>query len=450
MRLILVPIISLLCITGNLFAQSVSFAKADSLFEILQKKSKAMGTVCISKNGKVIYSRSIGWAEALARKNNNDSTTFRIGSVTKMFTATMIFQLIEEQKLKETTLISEFFPEMVHLKGITIAQLLNHCSGLHNFTNDDAYQTYFQSMQTHDEMLQRIDASPSEFLSGSKHAYSNTNYVLLGYVIEQLTGSTYSEQVMKRIVKPLGLKHTYAGKSLGSFPNEARSYEYAGMQWQSAKETDMSIPHGAGMMVSSPKDLCLFIDQLMQGKVMSSASVKKMQTMEEDYGSGIFSFPFGNRIAWGHNGGIDAFSSMVAWFPDDSISVACTFNGLEMPMNDIVIGLLSIYYNYPYTLPEFKEIAVSFSKAELLQYPGTYSSPGFPLKIKIREERGKFYAQATGQGEFPLTPKNPTDFQFEPAGISIQFEKAVYDFPKQTFKLMQAGQMHVFEKELTE
>lgn len=431
-------------------------AKADSLFDLLQKHHKAMGSVCIMKNGNALYSRSFGWSEALAHVRNNDSTAFRIGSISKVFTSVMIHQLMEEGKLARTSTLSQFFPELTTYKDISISQLLDHSSGIHNFTNDDEYVSYSTRNHTHDEMLAIIGKPALDFKPGKKHEYSNSNYVLLGYIVEQLTGSVYAEEVQKRIVQKLALRHTYAGQALGTKSNEARSYEWgmsdwsSNSDWKAATETDMSIPHGAGMMVASASDLCRFMEGLMYGKLIQPKSLDVMQELHDGYGSGLFRFPFGSRYAYGHNGGIDGFQSMLAYFPDDSITVAGTFNALDMEMNDIIIGLLSIHYNKAYTLPDFKEINVVFRSDELMLYPGTYASKGFPLKISIREESGKFYAQATGQGEFPLTAISLTEFRFEPAGIQLIFQAADATKDVQHFTLKQAGQTYEFDKMVKE
>jgi len=451
MRKILLLSFVFLCYIGKpVIAQDTRFQLADSLFNLAQKKQRAMGSVCIRKNGKIEYQRSFGWAEALARVRSNDSTAYRIGSISKVFTSVIIHQLIEEKKLKLDQKLGEFFPDWKNVPQVTIAQLLNHSSGLHNITDDSVYATYYTSFQTHDEMLERITKNPLDFPPGSKHSYSNTNYVLLGYIIEQLSGDDYGTQVKKRIAKPLGLRRTYAFRSLGTQPNEARSYERSGNEWKDAGETDWSIPHGAGALASTPADLTLFIHQLMTGKLVKDESLANMKKLNDGYGSGLFQFPFNNKKAWGHNGGIDGFSSMMVWMPEDSVSIACVFNGLDTEMNDLLIGLFSIYYNYPYKIPDFSRPDVVLTSDELMLYPGTYSCKDLPLKISIREESGKFYAQATGQSEFPLTAFSKVEFRFELAGITILFKPADPLNERQYFSLIQVGKIYDFVKDVEE
>ena len=143
--------------------------KLDSLFNVLSEKNKAMGSVALSKNGKIIYSKAIGYS-LISDKEKVFATTdtkYRIGSITKMFTAVMIFQLVEEGKIKLETTLNNYFPKIPNADKITIGNLLNHRSGLYNFTNDSLFGTRFEKPITQDEMLDiiskfKVDFQPNE------------------------------------------------------------------------------------------------------------------------------------------------------------------------------------------------------------------------------------------------------------------------------------------------
>lgn len=143
-----------------------------------------------------------------------------------MFSAVMILQLEGENKLSLTTPLSLFFPVVPNAAKITISMLLNHRSGLHNFTSDSLYATYYLQPQTQQSMLARIIANPSDFEQGSKFAYSNTNYVLLDYIIEKRTGEKYADALSERITSRLGLKETYYGGKISAQAGEASSFHY--------------------------------------------------------------------------------------------------------------------------------------------------------------------------------------------------------------------------------
>lgn len=403
-------------------AQNINRAKMDSLFARLNASNKAMVSVTIYKNGKVLYNNAIGYKEIEGENKTlaDVHTKYRIGSITKMFTSTMIMQLVDEKKLTLDTKLSKFFPKIVNAQKITIANLLNHHSGIHNFTNDDEYLTYYTTQKTQAELLELFYKMPSDFEPGSKAQYSNTGYVLLGYIVEKVTGKNYKDELQSRIVKKIGLLETYFGGTIDAKKNEAQSYSFDGKSWVKEPETNMNIPHGAGAIVSTTTDLTKFATALFQGKLCSDSLIKKITTMQNNYGMGCFEMPFDERISYGHTGGIDGFSSMLGYFKDDSVAVSLTCNGNNYSLNEIMIAVLSItYYGDKYKVPTFSSVAIDANK--LTAYEGVYTSKGFPLKITILNDGKQLIAQATGQGPFPLSAESETRFKFDAAGIIMDF-----------------------------
>jgi CubicO group peptidase (beta-lactamase class C family) len=424
-------------------AQTVNKAKLDSLFTALATNDKAMGSLTLSQNGVVVYSRAIGYEAigATAKTPATTATRYRVGSVSKVFTATMAFQLIDEGKLTLTTPLATYFPELPNAKRITIGNLLNQRSGLHNFTADATYQTYLTQPQTQAEMVKLIGQSKPDFEPNARFGYSNSNYVLLGYIIEKITKHTYNQALQQRIAAKANLKDTYYGGKIDAKRHESASYRFAGY-WQPSTETDMSIPGGAGAVVSTPADLARFIEALFAGKLVSEKSLSQMKTMTDGYGYGLMQFPLGSKRAYGHNGGIDEFSSSLAYFPDDKLAVAFCSNGLAYPMNDILLGALSIYFGAPYRIPDFKAAAIKLSAAELTQYAGTYASLKMPLKITVTANGSALQAQATGQPAFQLTPAGKDAFTFDQAGVRMEFAPA-----RQELLLKQGGGTFLFTRE---
>ena len=160
----------LLALSSAGFSQTLDKAKLDKFFDVLSEKNKAMGSLTISKNGNVLYSRAIGYSQISEKekKSSTVQTKYRIGSITKMFTATMIFQLVEEGKLKLTDTLDKFFPEIPNAKKITVGNLLNHRSGIHNFTDDVDYLTWETKPKTKDEMVALISKSKPDFEPNAK------------------------------------------------------------------------------------------------------------------------------------------------------------------------------------------------------------------------------------------------------------------------------------------
>ena len=421
------------------FTQTLNKAKLDSLFDVLLAKNKAMGSVAIARNGRILYTRAIGYSviSPSEKKLATPTTKYRIGSITKMFTAAMVFQLIEEGKLKLTTPVDAFFPALPGAKQITISNLLNHRSGLHNFTDDADFVNWMSKQKTGAEMLAILASEKPDFEPNQKAAYSNSNYVVLGYVIEKITGQTYSKNLHDRITSKLQLANTYVGDKINIKNNESFSYMLLD-DWKLQPETDMSIPGGAGSIVSTPADLVKFIQGLFGLKIISASSVLQMKTITDGYGMGMFQIPFYEKKAYGHGGRIDGFESMLSYFPEDSLAVSYMTNGKVYPVNDILIGVLSIYYNRNYAIPTFDVVKV----ADLDKYVGIYSSKQMPLKISVTETNESLFAQATGQAAFPLEPSGNDVFKFTQAGIVMKFNPV-----KHEFILQQGGAEYLFAKE---
>ena len=377
-----------------------------------------MGTLSISENSKIIYSKAIGKDDVASGKLSNNLTKYRIGSISKMFTACLIFQAIEENKISLKQNINRFFPKIANSKEITIGNLLNHHSGIHNYTNDTSYLNYYTTSKSKKEMLEIIQAGGSDFKPNSKAEYSNSNYILLSFILEKIYKKSYEELLQLKIIQPLGLKNTYFGKKLELAKKEWASYLFSG-KWELENETHSSVSLGAGGIVSTTEDLLFFISNLFAGKIINAASLEQMTKLEDGFGMGIFSVPFYDKKGFGHTGGIDGFSSFLYIFPEEKISIALTSNGSRFNNNDIAIAVLSTCFDLPLQLPSFSELELR--SEDLDKYLGSYANPEIPIKISITKDSLSLIGQATGQPSFTLETNGKDSFEFSPAGVEIQF-----------------------------
>ena len=192
----------------------------------------------------------------------------------------------------------------------------------------------------------------------------------------------------------------------------------------------------AGGIVSTPDDLTEYMYDLFKGKLIKSTSLEQMKELKDSYGMALMQFPFGERRFYGHTGGIENFRAVVGYYPTDDLGVSLIVNGDNFNRNDIMIGVLSIYYKMPYPFPNFDKI----NEAVLQKYVGVYATSELPLKITISVKNGELIAQATGQPSFPLTPKSETEFVFQTAGVEIIFEE-------NKLILKQGGQKFKFSRE---
>ncbi|RYE22582.1 MAG: class A beta-lactamase-related serine hydrolase, partial [Sphingobacteriaceae bacterium] len=381
------------------FPQSFDKTKLDNYFMALETSSKFIGSIAIAKNGTIIYTKQIGYADLENKIKPSADTKYRIGSISKMFTTVLVFKAIEEGKFKLTDNIDPYFPAIKNAGKITIGDLLYHRSGIHNFTANEDYLKSNTEKKSEQEMTQIITKGGSDFEPDTKSEYSNSNFVLLSYLLQKVYKKDYAQLLNERIVKPLGLKQTYYGKKINLANGESYSYSFKG-SWVKEVETDMSIPMGAGAVVSTPSDLTKFADALFAGKLVSAPDLEHMKTIKGAYGMGLFKVPFGELSGYGHTGGIDGFSSFLYHFADGDISVAMTSNGTNFDNNQIAIVLLSAVYNKPYDVPTFKTFELT--SAVLDQYLGIYVSKQIPLKITVTKNDKILIAQATDQHSFAL------------------------------------------------
>jgi D-alanyl-D-alanine carboxypeptidase len=409
--------------------QTFDVQKMNGLFDVLESNNKMMGVVTITRDGETVYNRALGYSRVSGAEKvrNSGATKFRIASLTKTFTAVMIFQLIDEKRLTLETKLSKFFPQIANADKITIEQMLIHRSGIHNFSLDADYQEWKITPHTKKEILTRFAAYKPEFTPNEKEVYSNTAYVLLGYIIESLTKSTYGQQLTERIVKKIGLKNTFVGGDINPLNDEAFSYAFADGKWnQVTKRTDPSNSAGAGAIVSTTTDINRFLGALFDKKLISEESLIAMttppQVTGDDTAKGLARMAFNNKtkIGFTYDGSIDAFGSVYFYVPADKLGVAITSNGQNYPSGEIFWTVMRILYGAPVSIPSFQPVTLSDEK--LSKYEGTYALAGTDLKIIIKKENSKIVAQITGEPPMTLEPTGETKFQFEPDGVLVEFQ----------------------------
>jgi len=392
----------------------------------------------LRKKGEVIYSKSIGYVEVDKNLKANNNSKYRIGSISKTFTAVLVMKAVESNLLQLDQNIHKWFPSIKNAKKITIRHLLQHRSGLHNFTDNKDFYSWNTQSKTEAEMVAIIAKGGSDFQPNSKAEYSNSNFVLLTYILEKTYKKTYAQLLQEQIVNPLQLKNTYVFSDINTDANECASYKYQG-KWKKESETHYSIPLGAGAITSTPFDLTLFADALLEGKILRPESLEEMKSIKADYGLGLFQVPFYEHIAYGHTGGIDGFTSVLAHFDSDSLSFAITCNGGTYDINNVAIALLSEYFDKPYDIPVFT--TYNLKAEELDQYIGTYSSEEINLEINFTKEDLTLFAQGTGQPIVALDPIAKDTFQFEQADAIFEF-----DLPNATLFLKQNGAVIKFKR----
>ena len=403
-------------------AQNLNKAKLDSFFKAVSANNQVMGSVLIAKGGKPIYQKVVGYSQIAADKPVAATlqTQYRIGSISKTFTAVMIFQLIEEKKISLDSKLSMFFAEMPNADRITIAQLLSHTSGLSDHVNEN--REWIKAPHTKAELLDKIASVKPHFEPGTKQQYSNGGFLLLGYIIEKVTGKSYQAALQKRIIDKIGLKSTISSTKNSSQPLEASPYVF-NVSWIPVEDIYFPNTIGVGDILSTPQDLSIFIDALVHGKLVSTQSYHLMKTFtgKNTMGMGLLSAPFYKKILLGHNGGTYGSYSAMYVNPDDDVSFIITTNGMNYPLNNVLITLLQAYYGHPYQIP------LQLKENDLDELLGNYQSEEMPLKILITKSGTTLVAQASGQPAFSLDAVTRNDFKQDQFDVLLKFDRIKHE-----------------------
>lgn len=402
-------------------AQTLDTAKLDQFLDRLAEKNKAMGSLVIARDGKVLYSRAIGYGQIneAEQKPLTQASRFAIASITKTYTAVMILQLVEEGKLKLTQSLDMFFPNVSNARKITIGQILAHRSGIPNVIGDQESRRDKRGRLSKDEMLALIVNATPDFEPDSKAAYSNSGYFLLGLVIEQVTGKSYAQALQERIAAPVGLNETYlVAERVDVTRNESLTYWRLGNDWKPGRETHPVIFE----IISTPGDMARFVAALFDLDLISQQSLDQMTTIRDGEGLGLVTFTFAGKTFYGNTGGGDNYGSWLMYLPDEKLAISYATNAKVHPVKDIISGVVDICFNRPFEIPAFESIAVS---PEVLdQYVGVYSSPRAPNKWTITREGGTLLGQPGNDGAAALEATADDKFQLFNGRVTFEFVAA--------------------------
>jgi len=422
------------------FSQNFDSNQLDTYFNTLEVNNKFMGSVAVYRDNKIIYNEQFGFSEGSQQLKPNKNTKYRIASISKTFTAVLIFKAVEQGKLNLDETIDKYFPTIKNAHKITISNLLNHRSGIHSFTDDKKkYLSYYTEAKTEEEMLETISQYDSDFEPNTRAAYSNSNYLLLSYILEKTYGKSFAQILENELCIPLQLENTYFRELISIENNEAYSFEFD-KKWKKEVQTNETIGLGAGGIISTPTDLIKFFDALFSGKVISNESLDKMKIIEDNFGMGLFQITYYNSISFGHNGGIDGFVSMVRYFPEEKMAFAVIANGLNYNFNAIETTLVKYLLNKHFDIPIFT--VYNPSSKELNQYLGKYSSETFPVKINVITSKKQLILEVDGNEPIPLKSFEKGKFQSEAAGIIIEF------LPNQNeMSIKQDGKINILKRQ---
>jgi len=405
--------ILLTLISINGFAQSIDKVKLDSLFDNLVAKDLAIGSITITQKGSLVYQRSFG-------KDQTPATAYRLGSITKLFTAVMIYELIDRKELSLDDTLSKFFPDLPNAGRITIADMLGHRSGLANFTATvTSFDTWKDQPHTHEQLLAFIKSQPPDFMPEAKADYNNSNFLLLGYILEKIHHKPYKDLVYDRIIHKLNLQYTYFGDHAGFQGKEAPSYKYSDNRWQEEKAVYLDNFGGAGAMISTTQDMCRFIKAIFDGDLISKTSLARMTRIEKDgYGWGMFSFGDSLHTGYGHNGKTEGFASSLQYYPENQLAIGYCTNGEVYPKDRILNAVFKLCFNEPATIPTF--LPITLRQDQLQPFTGTYAGDN-GLQVTGAVNNGSLTLETKGQ-QISLEALSDHEFRNTRFGFFFEFE----------------------------
>jgi len=347
-----------LCVAGVLAGRALAASPQESLDAYLAAEMSRRHipglAVAVVKDGKPVLLKGYGLSNLELSTPATADTVFRLGSITKQFTATAIMMLADEGKLSPDDLLSKHLPDVPPAwKAITLRQLLNHVSGIHNFTELPNAMRNIRLDVTHDQRLGAVRDRPLDFKPGEKFHYSNTNYFILGMVVEKVSGESYSQFLNQRLFQPLGMTATRLYDYRAITPNRAAGYTSQGGRLENADYMSPSQPFAAGAMESTATDMGKWLAALdtHPESILKPASWEQMYTPGQLNDGGHTKYGFGwtvstmaGRRALAHGGLVPGFNAFINRLPDDHLSLAILTNSAPPPSaGELALKVAGIY-----------------------------------------------------------------------------------------------------------
>ena len=422
MRALIAAAVSVLALLGAPgHAADLPVARMEKVIAEQAQNNLFMGAVLVTKGDTVILDKAYGTANLELKVPNTTQTKFRIGSVTKQFTAAAILLLEERGKLKTSDLLKSYLPDIpAAWDKVTILHLLTHTSGIFNYTSLPEMGEFKRRKLSPSQVADLVKDKPLEFSPGERHKYSNTGYVVLGEVIEKASGQSYAQFLQTQIFDPLGLKNTgYEDQSV-ILAGRAAGYERRDGKLINSSFIDMSVPFSAGALYSTTHDLLAWENALFAGKLISPSSLQKMITPFKDgYGYGLIINSIDGHKRIQHFGGIDGFSSALSRYPDDQLTIIVLNNVGNGATGVLASHLESVAFGKPVTLTsERKEVAVD---AKLLaRYVGRYEiAPN--VVLDVTQDGNSLFTQMGKQPRLQLYAESTTKFFTRAIDAQVSF-----------------------------
>lgn len=417
-------------IASNTFAQTVAkpnrslTAGFDSIFLKEFKAAEPGATAIIVRKGEVIYKKAVGMADMELNVPLQTNMIFRIGSISKQFTAVAILQLAEQGKLSLQDDVKKYIPDLPYKETITIEQLLNHTSGIKSYTNKPEFEGWMRRDMKPMEIIKLTEKDTLEFKPGSDWNYNNTGYIMLGYIIEKISGKTYEEYVQQNLFAPAGMSSSYYGSEARIIQKRAKGYKKEKDVFQNADYLSMTLPYAAGSLLSTVDDLWKWNKALYSYKFVKKEWIDKAVTAyilpggkNTRYGYGLSIVNVQGSKAFEHGGGINGFLTDAIYLPAEDVFVAVFSNCDCKSPDNTTYKLAAAAIGKPYN---YKAIPVTADAAK--EYEGIYVNDAGEERV-IRYANGKLTSKRGGGTQFVIEMYKKDHFYFENSLSLLAFKR---------------------------
>ncbi len=417
------PIILLLF----LLSQGMVQAQSDTVDKMLSEKypdDRPGAVALVAKGGEVLFAKGYGLANLELNVPMNVDNVFEIGSITKQFTAVSILMLMEQDKLRlddEITKYLEDYPTHDHI--ITIDHLLNHTSGIKSYTSMPSFMSKARTDMTPTELIDVFKNEPMDFPPGEQWEYNNSAYIILGHIIEVVSGMSYAEYIKQKIFMPLEMDNSYYGSHSKIIPNRASGYQPNNEGYRNADYLSMTLPYAGGSLMSTVEDLLKW-QQAIHNNVLITQESKALAFSDSKLNNGESTYyGYGWRLdeiegtpTIEHGGGIFGYTCYAVYVPSHDLYTVVLSNSNGNSPTDITIEMAAQYLGTPLLSKE----TVDLPEDALKRWVGTYEFEDGVFRY-ITLEDGSLYSQREGGERLIINPIGPQTFQFEDSFTTYQF-----------------------------
>lgn len=404
----------------SIYQRAFSIAsKFDRYIQTYVDQKLFSGTVLVAKDGKIIFCKAYGLANIELDVLNKIDTKFRIGSITKSFTAIAIYQLQERGLLNIHDPLSNFIPDYPHGDSITINHLLTHTSGIpHDVANYTSNKIKPHTLQ---ERIALFKDLPLEFEPGQQELYSDSGYILLTYIIEKVSGKKYEDFLRENIFEPLGMGDTGYDSYKRIIKNRAAGYAVEG-ELINAEYIDMSYESGCGALYSTVKDLYIWDQSLSNQKLVSRSIIDTNQILPDPNGLG-WGTSYSGGYKWGmHAGLVSGFISFIGRYVNNDACIIVLSNFMHAPLFKIIKNLELILFDQQPEYPK-KRIVIAIDPDMYDQYIGGYITKNADTAFIVTKEQNKLFIQEAGDVNYQVFPMSETEFFIKPMDVHYTFVK---------------------------